>query len=520
LPPHPLGTDGVGAHDQKWSCAKKGLPHMTLADERLRELDSPSSTDHERILMRCRVAGDLMNKGQFEAAREALGELWSGVGRRPPVGNLPPAVDAELLLQCGTLTRHFGTVRNVAGAREQAKDMLSEAQRKFHAQGMSAKVSETQYELAMCYWWLGEHDEARVILRDALKPLTEADVELKAKILIRRSIVEVWENRYYEALDILKEAEPVFNSANDAMKGRWHGQMALVLHKLAMAEGNADRYDHAAIEYTAAIYHYEQARHERLCATNLNNLAMLLNKFGRYADAHEHLDRARRIFTKLKDTGNLAQVDETRARVLLAEKNYREADRVIAGVIKTFEAGGESAQLADAMTVRGVVWARLGEFDGSVEILKRAVDVAQQSGALAQAGQAALTLIEEHGATWRLSETELSKVYQRADELLEETQDAEDIKRLRACALLVIGRLSGMQLHDKNFSLHGAVHELEARLIEQALEMEEGSVTRAAERLGLKRQTFSQMLIMRHRGLFGKRTPPEKRRKSIIKKEV
>lgn len=491
---------------------------MTLADEMLKESDTSNSTEAGRVLLRCRVAGELIQKGQYEAAGEALGELWAGVGQRPRVDGLPLDAEAEALFRCGTLTHLLGHVRNVAGSQEQAKDMLSEAQRKFRALGMAAKASETQYDLAMCYWWLGEHDEARVILRDALKPLTEAEVELKAKILIRRMIVEVWENRYYEALDILKEAEPVFSSANDALKGRWHGQMALVLDQLGTAEGNAERLDRAIVEYTAAIYHYELARHERLCGTNLNNLAMLFYKLGRYEEAHEYLDRAQLIFTRLRDPGTLAHVDETRARVLVAEKRYRDADRVIANVIKSFEKAGESAPLVHALALQGVVWARLGAFDGSVNILRRAVEVAQQSGAPAQAGQAALTLIEEHGATWRLSDAELSKLYQSADEMLSETQDAEDIKRLRACALLVIRRLSRMQIGDKNFSFHGAVHELEAMLIEQALEMEGGSITRAAQRLGLKRQTFSQMLLMRHKNLFNKRKAPERRMKSIVKK--
>jgi tetratricopeptide (TPR) repeat protein len=494
------------------------LPHMTLADERLRELDTPSLTDGERIMMRCRVAADLINTGRYEAATEALGGLWVGVGQRPPVGDLPPAVEAEVLLRCGALTGWVGSIRNAPGSQEQAKNMLSEAARKFRSQGMLSKVSEAQYELGNCYWRLGAHDEARVTMQEALKLLTDADVELKAKILIRRTLVEVWDNRYYEALGILKEAEPVFKTSNDALKGRWHGQMALVLIRLALVEGNTEYADRAIIEFEAAIYHYEQAGNERHCALNLNNLAMTLYKLGRYKEAHEHLDRAQLIYTRLRDAGYLAQVDETRARVLVAEKKYREADRVIAGVVKTFEAGGKSALLADALAVQGVVWARLGAFDGSVSILRRAVDVAQQAGAPTQAGQAALTLLEEHGATWRLSDSELSKVYQRANELLKETQDAEDINRLRACALVVIRRLTGTELQDKNFSFHGAVHGLEARLIEQALELEGGSITRAAKRLGLKRQTLSQMLTMRHKHLFGKRTPPEKRLKSIIKK--
>jgi tetratricopeptide (TPR) repeat protein len=357
-------------------------------------------------------------------------------------------------------------------------------------------------------------------MREALKALTSDDVELKAKIHIRRTLVEISENRYNEALNILKEAEPVFESANDALKGRWHGQRAIILLKLAATEHRPDYADRAIIEFTAAIYHYEQAKHERYCGTNLNNLAFLLYKLGRHREAHEHLDRAQLIFTKLKDTGILAQVDETRARVLIAEKKYRDADRIMRGAIQTLEQGGEAALLADALTVQGVVWARLGSFDSSINTLRRAMNLAQDSGAPTSAGLAALTLIEEHGPTWRLSESELVKVYRRADFLLKDTQDAEDIARLRECARIVIKRLSGMQLHEKNFSFYGAVHELEARLIEQALELEGGSVSRAAKRLGLKHQSLSHMLRARHKKLMGKRTPPTPRLRSIIKKDA
>ncbi|HEX8146590.1 MAG TPA: helix-turn-helix domain-containing protein [Pyrinomonadaceae bacterium] len=490
---------------------------MNVADDRLKELDNPSLTEGERVLLRCRVASDFIHKGQYEAAREALGELWLGVGQRPPARELPPAIEAEVLLQCGTLTGWLGSVRNVSGAQEQAKDMLSEAARAFRSQGMPAKVSEAQYELGICYWRLGSFDEARLVLGEALTPLKETDVELKAKIHIRRTLVEISENRYNEALNILKEAEPVFESANDALKGRWHGQRAIILLKLAATEHRPDYADRAIIEFTAAVYHYEQARHERYCALNLNNLAFLLYKLGRYRDAHEHLDRAQLIFTKLRDTGNVAQVDETRARVLVAEKKYRDAERIMPGVIKTLEQAGESALLADALTVQGIVWARLGSFDSSIDILRRAMKVAQDSGATTSAGHAVLTLIEEHGATWRLPESELTKLYHRAHGLLKGSQDAEDKERLLACALIVIKRLSGMQIHDKNFSFYGAVLELEARLIEQALELEGGSITRAAERLGLKRQALASMLQARHKKLMDKRTPPIPRRKSIIK---
>jgi len=492
---------------------------MTLADERLRGLDNPSLTENERVLLRCSVAADLTQKGQYEAAREVLGELWPGLGGRPDVKHLPPAVAAEVLLRCGALSGLLGSARGAEGAQERAKDLLTEAVRKFQSQGKHQKAAEAQCELGACYWRLGAHDEARLVLREALKPLADVDVELKARIHIRRAIVEQCENKFYDALSILKEAEPVFASADDALKGRWHGEKGLVLRRLATSEGRADYFDKAIIEYTAAIYHYELAGHERYCATNLNNLAFLLYKLGRHRDAHEHLDRAGATLRRLNDAGLLAQVDETRARVLIAEKKYGEADRVITRAVQTLEKGGASALLADALAVQGVARARLGAHESSLDILRRAAAVAEAVGALANAGLVTLALIEEHGGSRLLTVGDVYKAYLRADRLLRDTQDSEDLARLRACARVVMRRLAGVQPHDKTFSFFSAVHEFEAKIIEQALDEAGGSVTRAAKLLGLTHQTLGTILSQRHKQLSGKRKPRGKRLKSIMKKE-
>ncbi len=273
------------------------------------------------------------------------------------------------------------------------------------------------------------------------------------------------------------------------------------------------------MEFTAAIYHLEQANHERYCAIALNNLAMLLYQIGRYSEAHEHLDRARRVMARLKDAGFLAQVDETRARVFIAEQKYLEANGVIAGAIQTLEKGGESALLADALSAQGVVWARLGVFEKSISILRRAMDIAEDAGALSNAGLATLALIEEHGAT-RLLPTDLYNAYRRADRLLKSTEDVEEVARLRACARIIMRRLSGAQIHDRNFSLYGSIQELEAKFIEQALDKEQGSLTRAAKVLGISHQSLAKLLKGRHRRLLNKRTPAKRRLRSIIKRRL
>jgi tetratricopeptide (TPR) repeat protein len=484
---------------------------MNLADERLKELDNPSLTKEEAVALRCRLVSKLIHEGQYETAREALGGLWRGIGERPDVEGLYTPLAADVLLQSGVLTGWLGRAGRISGAQEKAKDLISEALRMFSD---PAKASEAQYELGMCYFRLGAFDEARVVLDEALEGLTD-DV-LRARILIRHTLIEVWTGRYRDAWDILERAKEFFEQCSDAIKGRWHGQRGLVLRKLATAERRTDYADRAIIEFTAAIHYYEQAGHERYCANNFNNLAMLLYQFGRYQEAHDNLDRAQLIFTKLKDPGNLAQVDETRARVLVAERKYTEAGRIIASVIHAFERGGDSALLADAMTLQGVIRARTGNHAKSLTTLKQAIHVAEAAGATSIAALATLTLIEEHGAR-RMPEIELLKAYQRTDDLLRDTQDQGDIMRLRACAGIIIGRIAGFHLHDRNFSLIGTIHDIEARYIEKALEESQGSITQAARLLGIARQSLDNLLKNRHRRLLSKRTPAQPRKRSIIK---
>lgn len=134
------------------------------------------------------------------------------------------------------------------------------------------------------------------------------------------------------------------------------------------------------------------------------------------------------------------------------------------------------------------------------------------------AGLAYVALIEEHGGTWRLPPDEVYEAYVRTDRLLKDTQEAEDIARLRACARIVMKRLTTVQFGDRNFTLHGVVHEFEAKLIERALEESGGSLTKAVKLLGLTHQTLGSILNSRHKQLFAKRKPVQKRLKSIIKK--
>ncbi len=135
-----------------------------------------------------------------------------------------------------------------------------------------------------------------------------------------------------------------------------------------------------------------------------------------------------------------------------------------------------------------------------------------------QPAHALLKLIEEQGDAGSLHSSEVYEIYQRADGLLEGTQDAETLARLRACARMVMHKLAWPQMGREGLNMYEAVHEFEARLIGQALEEAGGSVTKAARLLGLTHQTLGTILNTRHKSLAGKRTPVRRRLRSIFRK--
>ncbi|HKQ51570.1 MAG TPA: tetratricopeptide repeat protein, partial [Pyrinomonadaceae bacterium] len=243
--------------------------------------------------MRCQLAKELEDAGNYEAARAAMGELWQRVGEHPRIEGLDRYLAAEVSLRAGSLTGWLGSANQIEGAQEAAKDLISESITIFEALRETEKIAEAHIELAICYWREGAFDEARVTLGQVLSRLADKDSEQKARALLNSGIVEMHLGRFNDALHIFTEAVPLFEkSQNHAAKGRFHVNLALVLKKLGAAEHRQDYTDRALVEYAAASYHFEQAGHTHSRAVIANNLGYLLFLRGKFTEAHQHLDRA------------------------------------------------------------------------------------------------------------------------------------------------------------------------------------------------------------------------------------
>jgi tetratricopeptide (TPR) repeat protein len=489
--------------------------------------------DPEVIGDRCEFAKKLEEAGEFQAAREALGELWQGVGIRPETDDLPDVTRAELLLRAGVLTGWLGSAQQLTGSQESAKDLISESASIFERLGLIENFAEARVDLATCYWREGALDEARVTLRLALASLGDLESEQRLRALLNSAIIEQSATRPTEALRILRDAAPLFErSSNQLLKGKFHNEYGILLKGLGLSQDREDYIDQALVEFSAARFHLEQAGDKRVRARVENNEGFLFAGLGRFKEAHEYLDRSRALHLSVGDHGLAAGADDTRAQVFLLEGKNEAAEKIARTAVRSLEHGGELSILAEALTTHGKSLARLNQPQMARKALNRAIEVAQRAGDPDTGGLAALTILEE--LRTQLQPGELYEYFLAAENALSGTQNRRIRIRLGDVARQLVGVVrpesenstptqvvANNELSNaswpQDYSLETEVLSYEANLIRQALEATGGSVTRAARLLGVTHQGLAFILNGRHKDLLAIRTPVRRRRRSIIR---
>src|SRR5688500_7907266 len=350
----------------------------------------------DNALPLCELAKGLEEAGEYEPAAETLYPFWKGLPHRPDTEGVTDEAKAELLLRTGTLTGWLGSAKQVPGAQELAKDLISESATIFDTLEMTEKVAEARVYLSTCYWREGALDEARVTLQLVLDSLGEKQSEQRLRALLNLGIVEKVATRDRDALRIYTESAPLFDSSsNHSLKGKFHNSYATVLKGLATAEQREDYFDRALLEYAAASYHFEQAGHRRFQARVENNVGFLFASIGRFSEAQEHLARARSLHLSVGDHGGAAGAEDTRAQAYLLEGRFDQAEKAARSAVRSLKRGGEQALLAEALTTHGKALARLKQTHVAKSTLDHAIEIAQTAGSPNAGGIAAVTAIEE-----------------------------------------------------------------------------------------------------------------------------
>jgi tetratricopeptide (TPR) repeat protein len=497
---------------------------MKMKQQQTLQIETTAPGISERVGILCAQAKQLEEAGKFADARVVLYDFWQRIGDRPRLEGLDAFARADLLLRVGTLSGWLGSAGQIPGAQEIAKDLLSESSTLFDTLSLPEKVAEAHVDLGICYWREGALDEARITFDAALERLGDLESPQRLRALLNKALVEEVSSRSEEALQILSAAEPLFLvSTNHALKGKFHNEFGTALKNAGLAARREDYIDRSLMQYTAAGVELEQVGDLRAHGNVENNLGFLNAHFGRFAEAHQHLDRAIAMATRAGDKGSRAQFEDTRARVFITQGLLDQAEKSAASAVRWFREGDEQSNLAAALTTHGTALSRYGQHADALHLFNEAVSVAERAGDRETAGVASITIIEELSSI--LPRADLLTHYQNAESALNKSQSAAVQFRLGECARkLLANHLSDSSdttamLPDPvvESSLEEQVLRYEGELIKRALDASAGSVTRAARLLGVTHQGLAFILNGRHRNLLSSRRPAKPRRRSIIR---
>ena len=387
-------------------------------------------TESERVTEICVIAREKLEIGDYDSGCTVLSTWWS-IGEWPNQSGLSPLAAGQLLMITGSLTDAVARAKRISGGQRLAEALISGAIALFDHVGETHKALEARLELGCCYYHQGLLELAHSVLLSCVSSLSDQDIELRAVALIRLAIVERHSGRLHEALKFLEQVAFIESQTTSWTKGRFRTEIANTLKALGVAEGHKRYFTRALGHYEEAARQFEEIGNFRYAAAVENNRGYLLLGLGRYQEAEIHLQRARSLFSRLRDSVGCAQVDDTLAQLHLNSKKYDIADEAIRRAVDTLEGSGEDALLAEALTTQGLITCRLGRRQEAKPILERARRVAERCGDREGAGRALLILIEE--MCDQLPDDERREIGAQANQLLAASQQQATRDRLSKC---------------------------------------------------------------------------------------
>ena len=482
------------------------------------KLGTARLTANDEALLRCKTALEQKDRSDYVGAQETMRPLWKRVGEDPRTAGLDPCVAAEVSLCVGILTSWIGSKNQIHDAQELAKNLITQSLAYFESSRDRTRVAIAQSEIAYCYYREGSLNEARSWLHEALNKLN-FEGAARARALLKLTTVECSAARFHEALALLDDNEALFRKiTNHTIKGSYHTELAIILRNLATTENRPEYFRRAINEYKEAECQFRLAHNPIFRADVINNVGFLLFKLSRYKEAHKYLNEARRLTVKFKDKTCTAQVDESRAQVLIAEGRLVDAESIARRAVSTLRKGGHYCMMAEALITQGVALARLGRTGPAHFIFRQAIEAAHQVNALNISGLAALTLIEEIND---LSPDILQAAYRQAREWLANSQSPDIKLRLADVAGRVVASIQ-TELSDEEATeilltepggLRAQLEKHERVVIKRALDQVDGRVTHAASLLEMRYQSLAYIIERRHPDLLKKRTPIRRRQR-------
>ena len=445
---HELRTSYPGAH--QWHAAFRQAQQFweeARFSKRSTESDSPRKrsflnrqlpsyipsielTPNEEVQVYSAIAREQIDIGNYDAACLVLRSWWQ-FGKWPKLEGLTTRSCADLLFTIGELAGCVASTGQLPKGQKHGEALLSGSIALWEQLESSLRAAEGRIELALCYYRQGLFDLGRSTLINVLNELSPEEDDLRSLALIRLASLERHAGRLHDALSRLTEAAEIVELSGPWATGRCHLELASTYKDLSDSHAVEDYFGLSKEFYSKALYEFEAVGNHRLVAIVENNFGCLLLNMEKYSEAESHLLRARRSFDRLKDKIRSAQVDDSLARLYLAQGNFSAAETIIEGAVRTMEMGDEDALLAEALTTKGTIFCRARRFTEAKRALEDAHRLASRCGDKEGAGRALLVLMEEMSELLEVGERKI--IGARLAELLSSSEQPSILRRVRRC---------------------------------------------------------------------------------------
>ena len=313
----------------------------------------------------------LERRGLYNEALAEVEHLWKDISLSPDVGGLDQPEAAELLLRCGSLIGFHGLNEQIENSQLIAKDLLTDAHKRFSEMGDVEKVAECENHLAIVYTRTGEFNEADACLAASFGHNIPEISETRLHTHAITSLVNQGRNRNAENIKYENLYEDVFRKhASEYLKG-------IICAHIGIAHKNLGNMLAATKYLELSKYHYRLAHNKVYFATIENNLAMLYRDVKTFSKAHESIDNATRIFRQIKDKTREGFSLDTKALIYFSEAKYAKALKSIEKGVAILRKSENVAHLIETLLTKATILLYLDNFPEAVMSLSEAVGMAR-----------------------------------------------------------------------------------------------------------------------------------------------
>ena len=311
--------------------------------------------------------------GLYEEALAELTEIWADTSEVPSVAGMTAPEGAEIFLRCGSLIGFWGHNRQIKDSQIKAKNLLTEAHRRFLLIGDSEKIAECENYLALSYWRTGEINEAETFIEEALSHDLPISSETRIYAQLTKSLIHLSRGRNEEVVEHLKRLETEFRAYGDAfLNGSFSTNLGVALKNLGKTEESLRMFE-------LARFYHQKSRHKIYLGTVENNLAQLYRATKQFARAHRAIDNGTKIFRQLKDRTREGFSFDTKALIYCEEEKFVQALETVEKAVEILRKSENFLYRAETHLTKAKILLRLNDFTAAIFALFEAVKIAREN---------------------------------------------------------------------------------------------------------------------------------------------